>query len=278
MTKRGQFTLYFIIGIVLLIVVAGTIYVISNMNRQKFKSDFLNQALQIDDFYESLEYTASMCTESAMEKELDYIMANSGQFSGTYPSNTIYHDGRFVGTVYDINYPDIIGMSKEYYEEQLSFIMSYAVPECMDNMYEAMSEKYGYYEVTFNQTNVSISDAAVLTQLEYVVDKDKMNTSMKIEKVVQSDLKYFIDKVNEIVITYLQGEYNSDQFFNQDMCQAISAQYDFKPRYSLDFLKSLALRPDIIFDLRENYFIFYITKSDTTMTFGINPQEVIPAC
>lgn len=183
MQKRGQVTLFVIIGIVILIVIGMIVYFASSSTSQKGKSDII-QTTKVSDDISEIKSNLDLCLDEKALESLDYISYYGGyiyekpEYTVNFRGNDVaysFYQGEFL-------YPKLEDIEKE----MINYIL-YNFESCID------TENYAYqFDIQPPSVHVKIEEDKVNFNINYqftlkkgeesyeVTDKSEFNKNVRL--------------------------------------------------------------------------------------------------
>ncbi|MFP4567935.1 MAG: hypothetical protein ACLFN8_03240 [Candidatus Woesearchaeota archaeon] len=264
--KKAQVTIFAILGLILVVVLALILLSINNQKTTKLDDESITQRINT---------YISQCTEDILQDYTRRALQTGGY--GYYPDNVVrYQNNLYVlsysveGYYMGIYEPEVV---EEFIKQEMSF-----TDLCIYNL---MLEDYEIYgdEITINEINTQITfeEGAIITNFEYEYEVQEKTIQTSLAKRHKTNLAYFLDETNKITDKILMPR-QIDSDFNYQFCRTLSQTQNIKPRYAVDFLKEIGNQENLNFIFEKTYFIITIEKDDEQLSFAIRPEQTGTFC
>lgn len=259
--KRGQITIFVILGIILVVGVLMLIFLSSP-----------NKEVEFDDSEVSsrVESYLSQCSDVIVEDYIPRALVTGGY--GHYPFNIIRTDSN----PYVLSY-SAEGIPYGIYDSDIAdLFLSLELEEiysCLVPLMDAEEETYGEEVILYDlKKDVTIEQNVIVIKYDYIYSyKGEVLYDNEMIKRYNTNLGYFLDKTNELTDMFLAQDERPDALFNYQFCNALLDQKGYPPKYSADFL--LELDEDITFLFEREFYIVFLEQGNEIFPFAIMPRH-----
>lgn len=202
MRKKGQTTLFIILGIVIVMIVALFFYL---------RSQLIIGPVNVEDLRSEMENVkeyVSECVEEISEEPIIMIGKQGGYLNPT--SYRMYNDSRVSYLCYNIKNKDTCYnkmLQLKDIEEQLTQKIQYDIKKCNVRKFQSSLKGYNVLATKEPKVDVVIGKESVVVEVDYpiILRSKKTETEVKIDKFV-ANLKYPLGELYEVSQTIIDTE------------------------------------------------------------------------
>jgi len=257
MFKKGQVTIFVIVGLILLV---GVLFLVLSLKNNK--TVFIS-----DDVSVRFDQYLTQCSDYVINDYVSKALITGGY--GEYPLNVV----RAEDNLYVLSF-DSEGLYYGIYDTYLvSYLLEYkisSVKDCLVPLIENDLEIYNQ-EIILNSLNYEamFEDNTIIVNYEYEYSFQGNTFNNMIMKSYNTNLGYFLNRANELTNMFLE-EQETDEFFNYQFCNLLFEEKGYAPKYSVDFLKNLE-GDEAKFYFEQEFYIVYLEKGNEVFPFAIMP-------
>ena len=259
--KKGQVTIFVIIGIVLVLGV--------------FLFIFLGRGdgeVVVDDSPSArLEGYIGQCNDLVLDDFVPRALVTGG--FGYYPFNIV----RTETNPYVLSY-SAEGVPQGVFErrdvEQIVFEeISNSIHGCLSSLLESELEIYNE-EISLERFNyeVLIEQNVVVVTYDYEYSLQGNYFANELITTHSTNLGYFLDRTNELTDFFLETR-RVDNLFNYQFCNVLIEEEGIAPKYSADFLRDFEGDEDVSFLFDKEFFIVFLNRGGEMFPFAIMPEH-----
>ncbi|MFP4568052.1 MAG: hypothetical protein ACLFN8_03840 [Candidatus Woesearchaeota archaeon] len=271
LNKKGQVTIFVILGIVLL---ATTIIVLSTTK----KTDQLNSNSPILD---QVNYVVNTCFDDLTRTNMTEII-NQGGFieENIYPQNVLIYQNQIFLTTYD-RYGDsthITSNTKLNFANSILELLRNEFQYCATSTLSLINERYkeNLEEFTIDFFSIHLDQDVFLIDYEYTTIIDGQEFVYTNFYRLNSEKFKILEHADQFTEQFFKSYDEPDIYFNLDKCEELFLLKGIKPRYPLDFLKFYEDYGVTAIVLEEDFFIIKTYYDGLEFNYAIRP-ELIPA-
>lgn len=256
--KKGQITIFVILGIILVLGVVLFIFLSSS-----------DEEIEFDDSHVSsrLNMYLSQCSDIIVEDYVPRALITGGY--GQYPFNLVRTDTNpYVlsysaeGIPYGIYNSDIADL---FLRLELDEIYT-----CLMPLIDSEEEQYGDEVILYDlKKDVTIEQNAIIVKYDYIYSyRGEVINNNEVTRRYITNLGHFLDKTNRLTDMFLEQR-RPDALFNYQFCNALLDQKGYPPKYSADFL--IGMEEDVTFLFEREFFVVFLEKDEEIFPFAIMP-------
>jgi len=173
MQKRGQITVFIIIGIIMLFLTAGFLFIFKSMNNSELKTE---QEVMLNSYdLGSVRMYIDHCFERTSREAIIYVGLRGGYYKVPPPSN----DQIFIQIPYYLDLGNVRFPSKERIAEEVKLFIEERLDNCLNNFTTFRNSGYDFEEGEISAK--VILENAVVFELDYplIVKKGKSLTELR---------------------------------------------------------------------------------------------------
>ena len=258
--KKGQVTIFVILGLVLLIGAFFTLYLTRSGDDVEF---------DMSDVTGRVTSYVAQCSDSIVEDYIPRALITGGY--GEFPFNTVRTEqNAYVLSFSSEGVP--YGIYEANFADDLLYFELMEIDTCIEPLLES--------DVEIHNEEIEIQDFYYLVELEEhsiivnytIVFELRGNTyNNSITRSYRTNLGYFLNKANEITDFVLE-ERETNNFFNYQFCRSMVEEEGFAPKYSADFLTEFEVQgASLLFD--RDFYVIFLERGEETFPFAIMPYH-----
>ena len=259
--KRGQVTIFVIIGVVLIIAVSFFIF---------FSADQPEPTITGDSISARLQNYASQCTDIVLEDYVSRALITGGY--GDYPANIVRTENNNVYVLSFSSEGVPYGIFHPTFANDFLLLELVEVNSCLESLAETEYEIHGYPVNIINiEHSADIQENNIITtqNIEYEYQGNTFEETFS--HSYRTNLGYFLERTNELTDLFLE-EREPNPFFNFQFCETMYEDRGMLPKYSVDFLLDLDGDEARFFFDRE-FFLVFLDRGDESFPFAIKPYH-----
>lgn len=266
--KRGQITVFIILGLIIVIVISIGIYLKGQQVTAKFDPEIKRKLLIDKDITPLQEYIES-CLNQVTEPLAKELAKSGGIFEPTF--YRFYQQQKIPYLCSDKkNHCENTFLRKQEIEQELAQKVNEQLEKCIDL---ALFRNQGFYiETEQRTTNINIKDHKILVQLTYPIMLKKNNLELYAET--------FTKEISSSFGTLLRI---SNHILNTELQQGHFDQIEFMKKHNNIIIEKHKPYPDIVYSIKTKdlVFNFALQGHDTVSEVGYNyfgAQEQTGCC
>lgn len=272
--KRGQVATFVIVGVILLIIVGVLVLISSSKKEDETKVKLLSSGT----FQEKVDYVIATCIDNVVRDEQQAFFDNGG-YIGPAPNNLIFHGDDLVLTVYDRDYPDVLGIDNpETFSAILEDQLASKLPSCVAGVSEELNKQYDDFDVYLDGIDSKLNIQNIVVSYHYTIEKGGTVNDYESTKVFNSDIYFFINEVNNLSREFLYSLDAPDVNFNYQICVSLNESMGYKPSYPVDFLKIVEQRDYADLLMAEDYMLVKLERNGKELEVAIKPYRYPAIC
>jgi hypothetical protein len=274
--KKGQVTLFIIIGIVLIaIVVMGGILLSKNADKIQVGSAGPTEFQEVKT---KLDYIFQTCVEDITKSEASHSIVKGGSMREDFPANSIDYNNQLLVVSYDAEGSGSFNTPKQTAKE-LEQVLLDKLPNCFEGAYDdPMLSQYNI-DIYISSLYVRPTKDSFMIYYDYEMEIDDEKEYHTMTQKVDVSLFKTLKVANMITDEFLETYYEPDVLYNLQACNSFYDAYGIKPQYPVDILNVVAENEYVNgVIVQDNFLIVNLNVEGEKMSFAIKPILVDSIC